>query len=354
MTTPHRKRTRGRADVIGIGAAAVVVLVTTSVYAVHPLVEVGGGSSRPRDCFATIKANANKPANRPRHVRCTDGDPACDADATVDGVCTFVVQVCANSTLDPAFCTPSAISAINVAHAVDNGADPGFHPEYQALQALVDTEIAPPTAAQNVCTSTANIRVRIRGPFAKPPAANHRCRPNKRLLDMFTSPDPLEGQGDKDVMKLICDPDREHPDGCSPTAHFTGTFDRLERQIFAQSCALGTCHDSQSFTNAGGLLLEQGAAYTNLINVDPQNTSAAGIGWDRVTSGDSSLSFLYHKVIDDLDEQQELHALPGIDPLGLRMPRPPGRPRLHKSLQEIIRLWIDAGAPALGWVPGTD
>jgi hypothetical protein len=37
---------------------------------------------------------------------------------------------------------------------------------------------------------------------------------------------------------------------------------------------------------------------------------------------------------------------------GLRMPR--NRPKLDQYLIDLIRLWIEAGAPASGWVPGTD
>jgi hypothetical protein len=33
---------------------------------------------------------------------------------------------------------------------------------------------------------------------------------------------------------------------------------------------------------------------------------------------------------------------------------PLGRPPLAANLIEIIRLWILAGAPETGWVPGTD
>ena len=58
---------------------------------------------------------------------------------------------------------------------------------------------------------------------------------------------------------MECDP---APSGCDPMAIYTGTFDRIQRQIFNQSCAVSGCHDSQSQT--GGLLLETGAAHTNL------------------------------------------------------------------------------------------
>ena len=33
---------------------------------------------------------------------------------------------------------------------------------------------------------------------------------------------------------------------------------------------------------------------------------------------------------------------------------PNSKPKLNASLINVIQLWIDAGAPPTGWVPGTD
>ena len=123
-------------------------------------------------------------------------------------------------------------------------------------------------------------------------------------------------------------------------AIYSGTFDRIQRQIFNQSCAVSGCHDSQSQT--GGLLLETGASYTNLVDVTPQNTGAQAAGWTRVdaTNASADTSFIYHKLTGDLDGTQ-----------GARMPLFSGA--LDAYLIEIIRLWIEDGAPETGWVPGT-
>ncbi len=329
--------------------ALVVFLFTSALLpatarANDPLIEVHGGGPKNRDCYATLKANANRPKNNPRHIRCVDGDPTCDADGVVDGVCTFAVSVCANSTFDPTHCTSGAISSIDVAHGIDNGTDPDFDTDFLALQTAIDSDIAPPTAAADVCTSVVNIRVRIKGPTGRPPGSRNHCRPNKKILQLFTAPQPLIGPGDTDKHKLICVPADDTVNGCDPQTLFTSTFDRLQKQVFSTSCAVGTCHDSESYLAANGLLLESGAAYSNLVGVDPQNALALSRGWKRVNPGDPTTSLLYHKIDNDLDD-------PG---LGLRMPRPPGRPRLHRSLREIIRLWIEDGAPASGWVTGTD
>jgi hypothetical protein len=142
---------------------------------------------------------------------------------------------------------------------------------------------------------------------------------------------------DRDKLKMECDP---APAGCDPMAIYAGTFDRIQRQVFDQSCAVSGCHDSQSQT--GGLLLESGASYTNLVDVTPQSPGAVAAGWTRVDGLNASAdtSFLYHKLTGDLDGTQ-----------GGRMPLIGGA--LDDYLIEIIRLWIEDGAPATGWVPGT-
>jgi hypothetical protein len=53
------------------------------------------------------------------------------------------------------------------------------------------------------------------------------------------------------------------------------------------------------------------------------------------------MSFLYRKVTGDL--------LPAY---GVRMPF--GGPPVSNAMVDIIRLWILDGAPATGWVDGTD
>ena len=312
-------------------------------FSASALVVVGGGGRASNDCLSVFLAAANVPASHPHSVRCADGDPACDADGTVDGVCTFTIAVCANSTYDTSHCTSTGVEAITVLHALDNGSDTGFDPDFQALQSAIDTQIAPPTTTADVCTSTVNIHVRINGPTGKPLTPTDRCRRNSKTLRVFAEPHPLVGSGDSDRLRLTCVPAAADLNGCSASTLFGGTFDRIQKQVFSASCAVGTCHDSESMT--GGLLLEPGAAYSNLVDQTPSNGVAAGLGWKRVTAGDASSSFLYHKITNDLRVANDL---------GKRMPRPPGRPMLPGSLQEIIRLWIQAGAPQTGWVAGTN
>jgi hypothetical protein len=82
------------------------------------------------------------------------------------------------------------------------------------------------------------------------------------------------------------------------------------------------------------------------VNVVPTNGIAAAAGWKRVAvpvAGVGALaeSYLLHKLNGDV-----------AGGLGSRMPL--GGGKLDRTLVDVVTLWIAAGAPADGWVPGTD
>lgn len=301
---------------------------------------VGGGGSKTSDCLVVFDAAVNYPASDPRDIRCTDGDP-CDGDGAANGVCVFPVSMCANSTFDAGACSLAGVQSVQVDHADDNG-DPKFDPDLQALEARFHSDIGGPPATNNVdeCfNAPTNIRVALKGPYAK-----HRCARNKKKIRVVSQSTVIQGKVyvDVDKMTLTCEPPAS---GCDPQVFYGGTFDRIQKQVFNQSCAVSGCHDSQS--TQAGLLLETGASLNQLINVTPSTPAAANLGWSRVvqtglTSGDPELSFLMHKLTGDL---------PSPD-FGARMPK--DRRKLNSTLVDIIMLWIQAGAPASGWVPGTD
>ena len=146
---------------------------------------------------------------------------------------------------------------------------------------------------------------------------------------------------DNDKLKMFCDPS---PLMCDAQTLFSGTFDRIQNQVFDMSCALGGCHDSEAF--AGALLLESGTAHGALVDVDPVNGAAFLAGFKRVattspTTGDPDTSFLMLKIEGDLGAG-----------MGERMPL--GSGKISKGFRDMIELWILAGAPENGWVPGTD
>jgi hypothetical protein len=318
-------------------AAALVTACVVGALVAPPAsaVVVGGGGSAKSDCLAVFDAPATDPPRRPRVVRCKDGD-ACDADGLVNGRCEFPVSVCANSTAEPR-CTLAGVAAVTVAHSVDDGT-PGFDPEMQALATRLAFVLEYPEMRMNRCSVPTPVHVAVDGPLAK-----GRCRKGRKLIRMTALSTPIEGRAraDTDKLKLVCEPAAV---GCNARAFFASTFDRIQTQIFDQSCAVGGCHDSQ--TVQAELLLERGASYDNLIGKTPTNTDAAAAGWHRVTaidaaSGDVATSYLVHKVTGDL--------APGF---GKRMPF--NKPKLDDGLVDVIRRWVEAGAPADGWVAGTD
>jgi hypothetical protein len=316
-------------------APAAHAQTTTTSSSTSTTIIIGGGGSARNDCLLVLETVSNTPPRHPRHIRCADGDP-CDADGTVNGVCQFPVGACGNSTFD-ARCTSPGVASIVVDHALDNG-DADFDTEFQALQNVI-TGIDIDNDTPDDCTSVIDFHVLVDGPYA-----GNACRRGKKLLKITTESDFSGGTvTDRDRLRIICDPPQA---GCDPMVFYTSAFDRIQRQIFNQNCAVSGCHDSQTYASSGNLLLEQGAAYGNLINVVPDNDAAEAAGWLRVnqtslTTGDPQTSLLFRKVS---------HDLPSTD-YGLGMPRL--RPKLDQSLIDVIEAWIIAGAPFTGWPAGT-
>jgi hypothetical protein len=302
---------------------------------------VRGGGSKKTDCMSTFEApGANKPPipKIPKHVDCIDGDPACDVDGLRNAVCVFDLQVCLNSTIVPelADCGPVSTESLRVDHSDDDG-DPKFDPDFQALQARVDT-LGLPNADPDACTLQSAITVPLRIP-----KSGSKYRTNKKKVKLTAlgavAADP--DTKDKDKIRFKC---RAEGDAIYlPTDLYTGTFDRIREQVFAPGCAVSFCHDSESST--GNLILLPGAAYSQIVNVLPDNIAAEGAGLLRVAPGDEVLSFLYRKITNDLEA-------------GWGSAMPLGQPGLSSQQLELIRLWILGDgtlgpAPETGWVVGT-
>jgi len=103
------------------------------------------------------------------------------------------------------------------------------------------------------------------------------------------------------------------------------TFSAVQQQIFTPNCAFSGCHGGNS--PAEGMDLRAGAAYANIVNVQSSQKSSL----DRIEPSDPNNSYMYLKVIGD----------PSIE--GLRMPR--GRAMLSQQLLDLLRDWIERGAP---------
>jgi DNA-binding beta-propeller fold protein YncE len=89
--------------------AMLVALALAAPARGEPLVVPGNGPAR-SDCLAAWVLDAPPEAAtvlaRKTRFVCTDGDPACDADATADGRCSIRAQVCFGIETQPDACTP--------------------------------------------------------------------------------------------------------------------------------------------------------------------------------------------------------------------------------------------------------
>jgi len=113
------------------------------------------------------------------------------------------------------------------------------------------------------------------------------------------------------------------------------TYDRVY-QILQTNCA-ASCHNSGYPT--GNLLMDgtKQDVLNNLINVTPDNATAASKGFKRVKPGDARKSFLFHKVNQGLDPNVSLQPNEG-DAM------PYGLSALSQVEREMIRQWIIFGA----------
>jgi hypothetical protein len=103
------------------------------------------------------------------------------------------------------------------------------------------------------------------------------------------------------------------------------TFSQVRDQVLVTNCALSGCHSAGDAGN--GMTLPAGGEYDAIVNVEstfsPSNT--------LVLPGDADHSYLVMK----------LQGSPGIT--GGPMPPPFGN--LDPALIEMVRSWIDDGAP---------
>lgn len=91
----------------GFSTAIATLLVCCAVPA--GAVVLGGGLTR-SDC--TIAFDGVDATDGDSAVVCHDGDPTCDTDGAVDGVCHFTVSLCAH--LSSPGCTAAAVNAVKV------------------------------------------------------------------------------------------------------------------------------------------------------------------------------------------------------------------------------------------------
>jgi len=125
----------------------------------------------------------------------------------------------------------------------------------------------------------------------------------------------------------------------APPSPPESTFSRIQTQVFDVSCSADSCHSSVG--RAGGLVLEEGHSWDELMDHAPANPVAASHGWMRVARGEPDRSFLLAKITDNLASGE-----------GQSMPY--NAAPLDDETVQVMRAWIAAGAPPEGRVPGDD
>ena len=125
-----------------------------------------------------------------------------------------------------------------------------------------------------------------------------------------------------------------HEEGETEVGGSKSTFVMIHDHVFNESCISSSCHSTEGA--AGGLSLEPGVAYLNLVGRGPQNTKAKEEGLQLVVPGDAERSFLLKKLTGS-----------GAG-YGEAMPR--GFWSLNGIAIDAISQWIVAGAPEEGIV----
>jgi len=110
----------------------------------------------------------------------------------------------------------------------------------------------------------------------------------------------------------------------APPAGLQPTLASIQDNVFTVTCAVSGCHGGPGAQQ--GLRLDPGFSAGNLINVhSPQDSNLI-----RVVPGDPDASFIIQK-------------LDGTQTVGARMPD--GGPYLTTATINVIRQWIQDGAP---------
>lgn len=123
----------------------------------------------------------------------------------------------------------------------------------------------------------------------------------------------------------------------SNTVEFTSTYQGLQTKIFdGMGCANSACHGGAA---VGDLDLRADVSYSQLVGV-----KSTGSELNRVELGLRGRSYLYLKLLAaSKPEDANINGAP----------MPSSEAPIPDNLLEALRLWIYAGAPETGTVPGT-
>ncbi len=268
-------------------ACALALFAGVAHAADGPFMPFAGGGAPATDCLLVTEIVGVAAAH---DARCTDGDPACDADGAANGTCVFRLRLCTNAAGAPA-CRPDVVTRVDAQAGGPFGA-----------LARTAADLAMPSDAPGTCSDPATVAV-----------------PARSRVVLRARATTASGRVDRDRVALVC---RPRPG--------SATFATIQRAIFDRSCATSSCHGA---ARAGGLDLTAGHAFAALVGVPAANPAAATAGLFRVVPGDPDASFLVAKLAGTLSADE-----------GTPMPQVGGA--LPAARLALVRRWIAAGAPA--------
>ena len=124
------------------------------------------------------------------------------------------------------------------------------------------------------------------------------------------------------LLWLACSGDKDSAADSAGGDTLEPTLTNVQAEVFDKSCAFSSCH---SGSGAGGLSLDPGASYGELVGVD----STGSPGNPLVVEGDADASYLIWKLEDrDTVTGDEM---------------PPGAP-VSELQKGLVEAWIAAGA----------
>ncbi|MBI5216517.1 MAG: hypothetical protein HY960_12270 [Ignavibacteriae bacterium] len=112
----------------------------------------------------------------------------------------------------------------------------------------------------------------------------------------------------------------------APPATIQPKLSSIQTEIFDKSCGTSSCHGG----SAGGLNLQNGNSYSQLVNVQSNNDGAHTPSFRRVLPGKPDSSFLIIKLTNPNSSQGNL--------------MPQGSSALSQEKINAIRQWITNGA----------
>lgn len=180
-------------------AVAIVALSQLAAAQCPPTCQGGGTGPKATDCFLSY---GNAPG---KVITCTEGDPSCDLDGTIDGVCTFGLTACTNVAVGSCPATP--LDSAPTATQRGTGGD-GF---IAALAQLSTTTQA--------CTEPGLVKL---------PIALSKTKLKQAKLTLLLRA-AAGGKTDKDTLKLVCNPAKPSLAG-------------NVQPIFTTNCTYAGCH----------------------------------------------------------------------------------------------------------------